>query len=117
MGEVGGPWPGEALPDPPPSPKGKAGFLPVQLSPNSSPWKRRPWGLATAPRMQALPPFFDWDLQLRVRLLLALPGLSPSTKPEDMTHPINAEIVSRWPRRGIVFGQLPVLNILLPTSI
>lgn len=46
-----------------------------------------------------------------------LPGLSPSPKPEDMTHPINTETVSRWPRRGIVLGQLPVFNILLPTSI
>ena len=40
----------------------------------------------------------------------ASPGPAPSKKPKSVTHPINAEIVNRWPRRGIGFGQLPVLK-------
>lgn len=54
---------GEGLPEPLHPPKGEAGFLPLQKSPDSSPRKRRPWSLGTAPRMQALPPRLDRDGQ------------------------------------------------------
>ena len=78
------PWPGEALPEPLHPPKEEAGFLPLQKSPDSFPWKQRPWswarskdaGFAAPARPDGQPTGCCWPSLVSPLLCLLLsPGL------------------------------------------
>lgn len=87
------PWPGEALPEPLHPPKEEAGFLPLQKSPDSFPWKQRPWSWAPLQGCRLCRPCLTgWAAN---RLLLALTGLAPSL-PTSVS-------------RALCLGEFPIL--------